>query len=225
MLRVALTGGISSGKSAVALMLRELGAQVSQSDEVARGMMQPDQPLFNSIAAHFGPAVMQPDGLLDRSMLARMAFEGGRLEELNALVHPAVIAEQARWLDSVEQRDPYAVAAVESALVLETPHTPADGSEVPWRTRFDRVVVVSSDERLRQQRYLLRVGAADSQRGAEAANDFKRRLAVQWTDGEREALADYVLRNDGSLGDLRDRVAILYGSLKAEAMERQNEAM
>ncbi len=225
MLRVALTGGISSGKSAVAFMLRELGARVSQSDEVARGMMQLGQPLLHSIAAHFGLAVVRPDGSLDRAQLARLAFEEGRLDELNALVHPAVIAEQARWLDSIGQLEPSAVAVVESALVLETRHMPAGGGEAPWRTRFDRIVVVSSEQRLRQQRYLSRVGAADPQCALEAAGDFQRRLEAQWGDAEREALADHVLRNDGSLQDLRDRVAILYRSLNAEAMDRQNEAM
>lgn len=224
MLRVALTGGIGSGKSAVAGMLRALGARVSQSDEVARAMMQPSQPLFGSIVAHFGEAVVQPDGMLDRGLLARLAFDEGRLEELNALVHPTVIAEQARWLEAVGQEQPEAVAVVESALVLETRYTPERG-EAPWRTRFDRVVVVSADEGLRQQRYVIRMGAADPQRFAAAASDFQRRLAAQWSDAEREVLADYVLRNDGSLGELQVRVALLYDSLRNEAADRQHEAM
>lgn len=224
MLRVALTGGIGSGKSAVADMLRTLGAHVSQSDEVARGMMQPGQPLFRRIAAHFGSHILRPDGSLDRPLLARLAFQEGRLDELNALVHPAVIAEQARWMDAVGQAEPDAVAVVESALVLETRYTP-EGGGAPWRTRFDRVVVVSAAQSLRQQRYALRVGATDPRRADEAVADFQGRLAAQWSDAEREALADHVVRNDGSLQQLRDRVAILYASLCREAADGQDEAM
>ena len=224
MLRVALTGGIGSGKSAVAHMLRDLGAYVSQSDEVARGMMQPGQPLFGSIVDHFGPAVVRLDGALDRALLARLAFDEGRLEELNALVHPAVIAEQARWMDAVGQEQPGAVAVVESALVLETRYTPGRG-DAPWRTRFDSVVVVSAEVNLRQQRYVARVGAADPRQRDEAGRDFQRRLAAQWGDSEREALADAVVRNDGSLEELRHQVALLYDSLRAEAADRQHEAM
>lgn len=224
MLRVALTGGIGSGKSAVAEMLRTLGAHVSQSDEVARGMMQPGQPLFNSIAAHFGPSVVRPDGQLDRALLARLAFHGGRLEELNALVHPPVIAEQARWMSAVGLRHPGAVAVVESALVLETRYVPEPGG-APWRTWFDRITVVSAAKSLRQQRYVSRLGVADAPRADEAAKDFEQRFAAQWTDAEREALADDVVRNDGSLQRLHDRVAILYSSWCAEAADRQGEAM
>ncbi len=224
MLRVALTGGIGSGKSAVAHMLRALGASVSQSDEVARGMMKPGQPLFGSIVDLFGPAVVRPDGALDRALLARLAFDEGRLEELNALVHPVVIAEQVRWMDAIGQQQPGAVAVVESALVLETRYTPGHG-DAPWRTRFDRVVVVSAEVNLRQQRYVARVGAASSRQRDEAGRDFQRRLAAQWGDPEREALADYVVRNDGSLDALRECVALLYDSLRAEAADRQHEAM
>ena len=119
MLRIALTGGAASGKSAVAAMLRELGAFVSQSDEVARAMMQPGEAVYDSIVQQFGPQVVQADGTLDRRELARLAFHGGRLQALNAMVHPAVIAAQTAWLRTVAAEHPRAVAVVESALVLE----------------------------------------------------------------------------------------------------------
>lgn len=225
MLRVALTGGIGSGKSAAAKVLRELGAEVSQSDEVARSMMQAGQPLFQDIEAYFGPSVVLLDGQLDRPLLARLAFEQGRLEELNALVHPAVIDEQVRWLDAVEKRKPNAVAVIESALVLETQHVAENGSGVPWRTRFDRIVVVSAEQGIRQQRYAERLAAAGHRSRDQAISDFQRRLAAQWNDAEREALADYVVRNDGTLQDLRQAVSEMYSSLRQEVADRQDEAM
>jgi len=119
MLRVGLTGGLGSGKSTVAGLLRERGAHVIEADEVGRRMMEPGQPVFNEIVRRFGPGVVRADGRLDRPRLAEMAFGEGRLEELNAIVHPAVIAAQQRWMEEIFARDPAAVAVVESALIFE----------------------------------------------------------------------------------------------------------
>lgn len=217
MLRVALTGGVGSGKSAAATMLRDLGAHLSQSDEVGRQLMQPDGAAFPSIVSHFGEGVLAPDGTLDRPALARIAFDEGRVEELNSIIHPLVIAEQARWAAAVQQQDPAAVAVVESALVFETKHGAMPGDEIPWRTRFDRIVVVTAPEPVRRQRYMAR--------GNSAAMDFDRRAAAQWPDDRKVALADYVLTNDGSLDDLHTQVRRLWNSLKSESAERASEAM
>ena len=125
MLRVGLTGGLGSGKSTAARRFAELGAVVFSADEIGRDMMQPGEPVYAAIVARFGAEVVSPDGTLDRSALARIAFSGrdtdaGRLEELNAIVHPAVIARQAALMDEVAARDANAVAIVESALIFET---------------------------------------------------------------------------------------------------------
>src|SRR5271157_5437647 len=99
MLRVGLTGGLGSGKSTVAGFLRNLGAQVIESDELGRKMMEPGQQVYARIVSAFGPQVVSPDGRLNRARLAALAFEGGRLNELNDLVHPAVIAAQQQWME------------------------------------------------------------------------------------------------------------------------------
>src|ERR1700761_2076094 len=100
MLRVGLTGELGAGKSTVARMLAERGAHVYSSDEMGRALMQPGQPVYDEIVAQFGPDVVRPEGSLDRGALARMAFDPARprVEELNAIVHPAVLAVQARLL-------------------------------------------------------------------------------------------------------------------------------
>ena len=227
MLRVALTGGVGSGKSAAATIFRELGAHVSQSDEMGRSLMQPGQPAFQAIVEHFGPGVLAEDGTLNRVTLAQIAFDQGRVEEINAIVHPLVIAAQGRWADAVSREDPTAVAIVESALVFETRYTaegPArqvDGS--PWRTRFDRIVVVTAPLETRRQRYIARLAASISDSAASA--DFDRRAAAQWTDERKRALADFVLVNDGSLRQLRDETAKLYAMLRQESADRASEAM
>jgi dephospho-CoA kinase len=119
MLRVGLTGGLGSGKSTVAAMLRSLGAEVVEADELGRALMEPGQPVFTEIVRVFGAEVVGPDGRLNRARLAEMAFKEGRLQELNAIVHPAVIAAEEHWMKEVIARNPDAVAVVESALIFE----------------------------------------------------------------------------------------------------------
>ena len=99
MLRVGLTGGLGSGKSTVARMLRDLGAEVIESDELGRALMEPGQQAFQEIVRVFGKEVLLPDGRLNRARLAEMAFKGGRVKELNAIIHPAVIEAQRRWME------------------------------------------------------------------------------------------------------------------------------
>ncbi|SEB57552.1 dephospho-CoA kinase [Terriglobus roseus] len=226
MLRVGLTGGVGSGKSAAAAHFRTLGAQVSQSDEVGRALMKPGQPAFQAITQHFGPMVIAADGALDRAALARIAFEQGRVEEINAIVHPLVIAAQSAWAETVLVREPAAVAIVESALIFETrftAHGPVTDVEAPWRTRFDRVVVVTAPLETRRERYIAR--QAGSMPCETASADFDRRAAAQWTDERKAALADFVLVNDGSLQHLQDEVFRLYALLRLESADRASEAM
>jgi len=119
MLRVGLTGGLASGKSTVAGYLRALGAEVIEADELGRALMEPGQRVFAEIVRVFGPEVVRPDGRLNRARLSEFAFKDNRIDELNRIVHPAVIVAQQLWMDEVFARDPAAVAVVESALIFE----------------------------------------------------------------------------------------------------------
>ena len=105
MLRVGLTGGLGSGKSTVADYLRELGAEVIEADELGRALMEPGQPVYAEIRANIWAGRGRSDGRLNRARLAELAFRGGRLDELNAIVHPAVIEAQRRWMNEVFKRD------------------------------------------------------------------------------------------------------------------------
>ena len=226
MLRVALTGGIGSGKSTAAAIFRELGCFVSQSDEVARAMMQPGQAVYGSIVQKFGPAVVLAGGSLDRAALAKIAFADGRAEDLNGIVHPAVIAWQSEWMRRTGELHPGAVAIVESALVFETKHggTTKHGGEVetaaPWRTRFDRIVLVTAPEPQRMQRYLARAAASSYLGRAAAEADARARMRAQLPDEQKAALSDAVIQNSGSLDELRLRVTEVWQSLRDEAASR-----
>ena len=105
MLRAGLTGDLGSGKSTVARMLAERGAVVLSSDEMGRALMQPGERVFAEIVAKFGSEVVAADGTLDRKRLAALAFDAKkpRVEELNAIVHPAVIDAQAERLVELER--------------------------------------------------------------------------------------------------------------------------
>lgn len=119
MLRVGLTGGLGSGKSTVGAYLHELGAAVIEADEMGRKLMQPGHAVFAEIVRTFGREILEANGCLNRARLAEIAFRGGRLQELNAIVHPAVIEEQRRWMREVFARDSAAVAVIVSALIFE----------------------------------------------------------------------------------------------------------
>lgn len=210
MLRVGLTGGLGSGKSTVAALLAERGAEVVSSDELAREMMRPGQPVYRAIAQRFGPEVVRPDGALDRAVLARMAFGQGRVAELEAIVHPAVIARQAAMAAELAARRPGAVLVVESALLLQTGHAGEGG----WQRRFDRVVVVTAPEELRVERFAARVQAGSPD---EARAEARRRILGQMSEAELVARANFVLSNAGSREALAAEVDRLWAVLDAEA--------
>lgn len=222
MLRVGLTGGLGSGKSTVGMMLAQRGAYLLKADEIARELMQPGEAVYKSIVQHFGPGVVEADGTLKRAELARIAFAEGRVEELNAIVHPATIAEQAAIVAEIAEDDPTSVVVVESALLFETKHNVASDVDpaAPWRSRFDCVVLVIASEATKIERYIQRA-AGDTppspERRAELANEATRRLAQQMPDAEKEKLSDFIVPNDGTLEELDDLVDELWPVLEFAA--------
>jgi dephospho-CoA kinase len=221
MLRVGLTGGLGSGKSTVAAFLREFGAQVIEADALGRLMMEPGQQVYKQIVSVFGPEVVSPDGRLNRSRLAELAFQEGRLNELNAIVHPATIAAQQRWMEQVFARDPSAIAVVESALIFEVVRDALARGEkdtvlADWRQRIDRMVVVTAPDETKIARYASRTSAPGPAREAAQA-DARRRLAHQIPDAQKAALADYVIDNSGDKAALYTQVSSLWQQLKAQS--------
>jgi len=221
MLRVGLTGSLGSGKSTVAAMLRALGAEVAEADELGRKLMEPGQAVFAQIVRVFGPEVIGSDGRLNRARLAELAFQGGRVNELNAIVHPAVIAAERRWTDEVFARNPAAVTVLESALIFEVERDARargeqEGVLADWRRRMDRIVVVTAPDELKIARYAARVSPAGADRDAAEA-DARRRLAHQIPDAVKAARADYVIDNAGDTSELCIHVEHLWQHLKAES--------
>ena len=209
MLKVGLTGGIAAGKSVVGEMFVALGAHLIQADAIAHQLMQPGETVYREVVRHFGKGILNPDGAVNRARLAEAAFgaargnKDSRIQELNQIVHPAVIRRQEEWMEEVGRRDARAIAMVEAALLLE-----AGAGK-----RFNRLVVVTCRPEQRVQRWAARMGVDEES----ARREVERRMAAQLPDDEKIKAADYVIDNSGSLDDTRRRVAQVYGELKRDA--------
>ena len=210
MLKVGLTGGIASGKSVVGEMFVALGARLVQADRIAHSLMQPGELVYNEVVRHFGREILNPDGSINRSKLAEVAFgpatapEGqraSRIDELNRIVHPVVIRSQDEWMEEMGRQDPHAVAIVEAALILE-----AGAGE-----RFDRLIVVTCTAEQRVARF-----AARQKIDLEAARkEVMRRMAAQFSDEEKIKAADIVIDNSGSIEKTQERVGVVWEQLRA----------
>jgi dephospho-CoA kinase len=209
LLRVGLTGGIASGKSAVGEMFVSLGAHLIQADKIAHQLMEPGEVAYGEIVKHFGPGILNVDGSINRRQLAEEAFGSradgkpgpSRIQELNQLLHPAVIQRQDEWMAEVASGDPQAMAVVEAALILEA------GAA----THFDRLVVVTCRPEQRVERWARRTGV-DLEN---ARLEVTRRMAAQWPDEEKIKQANYVIDNSGSLEDTRRQAGEVFAAMKS----------
>ncbi len=216
MLRVGLTGDLGSGKSTVASMLAERGAVVFSSDAMGRAMMQPGEPVYQAVVEKFGPGVVLPDGSLDRRELSRVAFADKRVEELNAIVHPAVISEQQRLIADLAVLQPQAIVVVESALIFSTKHN-FEGQR--WSDRFDEILLVTAPENVKIARFIERASVGRKLSPDELAAltaDAYRRLKEQRA-GKAHEEDCIIIRNSGDLAALEARVTDVWRALQRMA--------
>lgn len=203
MLRVGLTGGVACGKSTVAKMFADLGANITDADTIAHQLYRPGHEVLQELVRHFGPEILKPNGELDRAKLATLVFDGGRVEELNKIVHPAVIRHQDEWMRALGENDPHAVAIVEAALILEA----------GVKDHFDRIIVVTCTPAQKVARFAQRSGLSEDAARAEV----ERRTKAQMPDEEKARHADFVIDNSGSVEETRQQVQRIYSELKVLA--------
>ena len=197
MLRVALTGGIATGKSYCLARFASLGVPVIDADQLARDAVAPGSRALEDVAARFGAAIIRPDGSLDRASLGRIVFtDRAARADLEAIVHPEVYRRISEWLATVPTRTRVAIADI--PLLFETGHT----------HDFDRVVVVACDPREQLRRIIARDGLSE--------RDARARLDSQWPIEEKEARADYVIKTDGTVADTDTQVRTVFELLSAE---------
>ena len=187
--RVALTGGIASGKSTVASLFAELGVPLIDTDVIAREVVEPGRPALAAIVATFGPGVLDTQGCLDRRRMRERIFADPTAKQgLEAILHPAIRAEMER--QSRVTGGPYQVLVI--PLLAESGR----------RDHVDRVLLVDVPEALQVERLALRDGVSREQ--AEAA------LNAQATRAERLAIADDVIQNSGRVDELKQQVRALH---------------
>ena len=194
---VGLTGGIASGKSAVAKRLSEHGAVVVDADAVAREVVEPGTEGLAHIAEEFGPSVIGADGSLDRAALGAIVFsDPERRAILNAITHPAVWKRSHQLFDA---------APADAVVVYDVPLL-AEGTRVD---EFDLVVVVDADAETR-------IGRMVELRGM-SREEATRRIGSQASGAERLAIADVVIDSNGTLDETFRQADVLWEDLAASA--------
>ncbi len=197
MLRVGLTGGIGAGKSEVSARLAAQGAVVIDADTIAREVVEPGTEGLAEVVEAFGPEVLLPDGTLDRPRLGDIVFADPELRsKLNAIVHPRV---GARMAELEQAAGPGAIVVLDVPLIAETGRTDA----------YDLIVVVDAPPRVQVDRLVRRRGMTREQARA--------RMEAQASREQRLAIADIVVDNSGSLGELDRQVGDLWTELRRRA--------
>jgi dephospho-CoA kinase len=199
MLRYGLTGGIASGKSTVAAMLRAHGFPVLEADKISHGLIEPGGAAYQEVIARFGREFLDGNGKIDRARLAAIVFsDREKLDQLNGILHPRVEEELLRQLSKLEKSGSYAVAFVEAALIFEAGlHTKLDGVAVAWCLPEQQV-------------------ARLTERGMSEA-EARRRMAMQMPVEEKLALAAEKIDCSGSIEETRSQVDALAAKLRAAA--------
>ena len=194
---IGLTGGIGSGKSTVAAILRELGAEVLEADRIARQVVEPGQPAFAEIVAEFGSGVVGADGKLDRKRLAERVFaDDDALATINRITHPRIGTETGRLLADASAREV-------PLVVYEVPLLVENGLQ----EGMDAVIVVDVPPEMQVARALARGGITEE--------EVRQRMAAQTDRAGRDAVADYTIDNSRSLAETRLQTEAAWNDLIA----------
>ncbi len=204
MLKVGLTGSIAVGKSYVVSVLAELGCVTFDADKVAHSVMEPGRPAHADIAREFGESVLAPNGSIDRQKLGAIVFANeGRRVRLNEIVHPRVIEEQNRLLQTAEAKNPDGLAIIDAALMIES----------GGYKRFDKLIVVHCDRETQIERLM--------HRNHITKEDAERRVAAQMSSDEKREYADYEIDTSGGYDQTRQRVVEVHSELRRLALARK----
>jgi dephospho-CoA kinase len=193
--KVALTGGIATGKSYVAGRFREAGVPIVDADLLAREVVLPGTPALTAIRKRFGPDAVRRDGTMDRIRVGQIIFKDKRARlDLEAIVHPAVIKAINDFFNALPKRTPFAVADI--PLVFET------GREKD----FDSIIVVACPRDMQLQRLM--------ERNKLSKEDAEKRIAAQLPIDQKVKKATHVINNDGTFEQTDAQVDALIASLR-----------
>lgn len=190
---IGLTGGIGSGKSTAARILAELGAAVIDADRIGHDVYRPGTAGWKRVVDAFGPDIVAPDGTIDRQQLGKIVFaDPAALRRLNEIVHPLIAEAVLERIIAERAGNPPGPVVIEAAVLIEA----------NWVSLVDEVWVVVAD----RDAVVSRVAR---QRGLDEAA-IQSRISAQVGDEERRRHAHVVIENNGTIDDLRARLAVLW---------------
>jgi dephospho-CoA kinase len=202
MILVGLTGGIASGKSLVAKILKDLGAYIIDADEIAHEVIQPGTPAYQEILQQFGSRILGKDSTIDRARLGQMVFgDSTKRDVLESIVHPRVFAVEETRRKEIVQQDPHAVIIFDAPLLIET----------RAHELMDRVIVVYADRKTQLKRL--------KERDHLDPEEAKRRISAQLPLSDKKLYADYVVDGTASPQEVAMQTQAIYKELKALAQQ------
>ncbi|MDB2350767.1 dephospho-CoA kinase [Candidatus Marinimicrobia bacterium] len=196
MLKIGLTGGIGSGKSEVSNFLQSWGAYIFDADKEAKSIINNNLDAQKEIIKEFGSDVIDPNQTINRQKLARIAFQDKfHQQTLNAIIHPYVFKRINNSFEKIKIENNYNCFVVDAALIYES------GAN----THMDYVIVVSSLISHRTERVMSRNNIT--------REDFLKRVSLQWSEENKENMADYIIQNNSDLKSLEKEAKKIFDTL------------
>ena len=196
MLKVALTGGIGSGKSQVAAMFSKWGGYIFDADTIAKQILDKNKTAQKELILEFGSDIISAKGTIDKKKLSRIAFQNEFNQlKLNTIIHPYVFKEIDLCFENILKRGKHKIFIVDAALIYES------GAD----THMDYVIVVTSHLRIRAERVM--------KRGDLNRDEFLKRVDLQWSEKDKIGMADFIIYNNKSKDELKKEAKTIYNQL------------
>ncbi len=203
MLIVGLTGGVASGKTVVSQVLKEEGVYIIDADQIAKELVQPHKPAWNELIRAFGKEILQEDGSIHRKKLADKVFANPKQRKiLNQILHPRIKEEMDRRTKEIGQKDPRAIVVMDAPLLVE----------LGEHHEMNKLIVVTTT----QTQQIERLKDRDGTNPEEALRILSSQMPVE----EKAKLADFVIRNEGSLEETRKRAREVLKELRKVVLQK-----
>ena len=197
MLKVALTGGIGSGKSEVSALFNKWGAHIFDADTIAKQILDKNKTAQKELILEFGSDIISAEGIIDKKKLSRIAFQNEFNQlKLNTIIHPYVFKEIDLCFESILKKSKHEVFIVDAALIYES------GADA----HMDYVIVVTSHLKIRTERVM--------RRGDLSRDQFLKRVDLQWPEKDKTEMADFIIYNNGTIDNLKKEAKKVYNQLQ-----------